>query len=116
MAVFGNGYDRLIPAEGIRTSLDTKGNTLRKLRIRLPRSYLYRHEWKLGEPEQVMGLNVLISLGAMGSELGRHTDFPTDRRWVLANSGLYYRDARSLITLNLGKNPEGASNWSVRLY
>lgn len=116
MAVFGNGYDQIIQAVGIRTLMKTKGGTSRKIEIRVPRIYLYRHEWLLGEADQVIGLNVGVSLGDVGSNPSLPTIFPADKRWVLANSKLYYREARSLVTLNLGKKSGKDSGWSVRLY
>lgn len=116
MGLFGNAYDRIIPAEGILAVLKTKGNTSRKVEVRIPRIYLYRHGWELGKEGQVLGLNAWVSLGSAGTEPGIATSFPLDRRWVLAKSGLYFRDARSLITLNLGKKSAVGSSWSVRLY
>lgn len=116
VGIFGNGYNQLIDPVGIRNVLKTEGNSSQKLEIRVPRIYLYRHEWKLGEPGQTLGVNAWVSLGAVGSDPSRPTDFPADRRWVLASSSLYYRDARSLISLHLGKRADAAPTWSVRLY
>ncbi len=116
VAVFGNGYDRLIDPAGIRNVMKTEGDSSRKIEIRVPRIYLYRHEWKLGEPGQTLGLDVGVSLAAVGEDPNRPTNFPADRRWVLANSDLYYRDARSLITLHLKKRGDAVPTWSVRLY
>ena len=116
MGLFGNGYDQVISPQGILTLLKTKGGTSRKLEIRVPRIYLYRHPWKLGQAGQVLGLKAMVSLGAVGSGPSQPTVFPIDKRWVLANSDLYYRDARSLLTLHLGKKTVEAAGWSVRLY
>lgn len=116
VGIFGNSYDQLIDPVGIGNVLKTEGDSSRKIEIRVPRIYLYRHEWKLGEPGQVLGLYAGVSLGAVGPDPSRPTNFPADRRWVLANPDLYYRDARSLITLHLGKRVDAVPTWSVRLY
>ncbi len=116
MGLFGNAYDRAIPPEGIRTLLKSKGNASKKVEIRIPRIYLYRHGWNLGKEGQVLGLNAWISLTAVGKGPGQGAIFPPNRRWVLAKSGLYFRDARSLITLDLGKKSAEAPGWSVRIY
>ncbi len=116
MGLFGNGYDRLLSPLGVKTLLKSKGNASKKLEVRVPRIYLYRHPWKLGQDGQVVGLKAMVSLGAVGPDPSQPAIFPADRRWTLANSGLYFRDARSLLTLNLGKKTAGASGWSVRLY
>ncbi|MCF6311903.1 MAG: SGNH/GDSL hydrolase family protein [Verrucomicrobiales bacterium] len=116
MGLFGDAYDRVIPPAGIKSLLKTKGDTSRKVEIRIPRIYLYRHPWNLGKEGEMLGLNAWISLGAVGTGGVGGTVFPPNRRWVLANSRLYLRDARSLITLNLGKKASQSASWSVRIY
>ncbi|NOY01081.1 MAG: hypothetical protein GXP30_15345 [Verrucomicrobia bacterium] len=116
MGLFGNGYDRLLSSSGVKTLLKTKGDASKKLEIRVPRIYLYRHPWKLGQDGQVLGLKAVVSLSAVGSDPSQPAIFTANRRWSLADSGFHFRDARSLLTLNLGKKTAGVSSWSVRLY
>lgn len=110
---FGNGYSKRVDERYVISTLKTRSDLGRRFSVRIPRPFLFRHEWELGSADSVLGLNTSLSLLAIDPQSGAPT-FPGSHRYVLANSGYYYRDARSMITLRL--TPEKVPMWSVRVY
>jgi hypothetical protein len=57
---FGSGYAAVFEAQEIQAKLSSSAGGTRRLTISLPKSYLYRHEWALGNGNSQMGINVRL--------------------------------------------------------
>jgi len=110
---FGNGYAKKVDERYIISKISTRTDLGRRVLVRIPRKYLFRHEWALDNIDSVLGLNVSLSLAAIDPQTGA-IGFPASSRYVLASSGYYFRDARSLTTLRLTNAK--APLWSVRVW
>lgn len=114
VAAFGNGYDQLLDPLGFPTELKSNADGTKRLEFRVPWSYLYRHEKKLGQSDGILGLGLHLRLPSPGE---KGVQFLPERTWILNDSGLYPRDARGLVTLRLVEKPDGLlPTWSARLY
>ena len=119
LGIFGDGYDRKIDPAGVSTRFETRPEGTRRIEIRIPREYLYRHDWQLGNPNSILGVNVNISLAAIDPETGR-VGLPFDQRYVITaptrgnGATMYYRDARGFAVLRLTNQP--VNTWSAHLY
>ncbi len=100
---FGTGYGMKFDEEGVKASLETQG-THRQLVLSLPRSYLYRHEWAVGNGNSQFGINARIALGSKGG-------FTPDSTWSLTLNGKHGDDAEGLAVLELTEKP--TTRWTV---
>ncbi|MDC0311808.1 SGNH/GDSL hydrolase family protein [bacterium] len=120
---FGNGYNMILDARGITSTMKTVNADTRRLEIRIPRSYLFRHEWQAGSPDSILGLQTVILLGRLNPKTGA-VEYPRESQFVLTApemnldgahlAGLYYKNALSLQTLRLSRTP--VKTWSVRIF
>ena len=113
LGAFGNGYNQILDEHGITSVLKSQGALSKRLEIRIPRSYLFRHDWLLGAQDSVLGLNAVVLLAGLDADSGE-AGFPPNRRFVAAESRRHMRDATSLLTLRLSREP--VRTWSVRFY
>lgn len=109
---FGNGYGKLLDAAGVTSELkigdDGKNH---QLTVKIPRIYLYRHEWKLGSG--VLGIGARLQFLRVDTGTGEF-NYPATARWVTGESKLHLNDADWLTTLEFR---EGAPvGWSTRIY
>lgn len=119
---FGNGYNMILSPKGIASVLRTSETGQRVLEIRVPRSYLHRHEWALDSLESLLGVRLEITVA--DPDESAVDPFPLENTWITnsptwafennAIHGFFEEDARSLTTLRLGRQP--VKSWSVRLY
>lgn len=111
---FGNGYDKTIDPRYIISTVEQRTDLSQRFTVKIPRKYLFRHGWEIGNPDSVLGLNANLSLAAIDPQTGT-IGYPASHRYLLASAvGYYFRDARSLITLRL--TPNKIPMWSVRVY
>ncbi|MEM1294731.1 MAG: SGNH/GDSL hydrolase family protein [Verrucomicrobiota bacterium] len=113
-AAFGNGYYKIVDPRFIESSLVPKSN--RKdaytLRVTVPRSFLYRHDWKLGSPMCQIGISADIRFLRANTETGEF-GYPLDQTWALNATTAHATDPRSLVTMELRtRQPLG---WMVTL-
>jgi hypothetical protein len=99
---FGSGYAAVFDVKEIHRDAQQFGLEARRLTITLPKSYLYRHEWALGNGNSQIGINVRLSGG--GAE------------YFLTRSTRRGDDAESLSVLELTDKPTraGLCAWSKR--
>lgn len=119
---FGNGYNMILDPKGIVSALRTDANGNRLLEIRVPKSYLHRHEWAIDSPESMLG--VRLELTVADPDAAAATPFPSMNRFETNSPtfayeermvrGFHENDARSLVTLRLSRQP--VNSWSVRVY
>ncbi len=119
---FGKGYDMILDPKGIASALRTDGEGARLLEIRVPRTYLHRHEWDLDSPEAMLGMR--LELTVADPDPNAVTPFPAANRFETNSPtfayedrmvrGFHENDARSLMTLRLIRQP--VESWSVRVY
>jgi hypothetical protein len=122
LGVFGNGYNLVLNPTGVTSVLTTATDGNRQLEVRVPRSYLHRHEWLLNAPEAMLGMR--LELTVADADALAPDPFPASKRFVTHSPtfawkgqtiyGVYERDARSLTTLRLSRQP--VRSWSVRVY
>jgi hypothetical protein len=96
---FGSGYAAVFEPEEIQATLSSPASGGRRLMISLPRSYLNRHEWALGNGNSQMGINVRLKGGG--------------REYFLTRSKRQGDDAESLSVLELTDKP--TLRWTVRV-
>jgi hypothetical protein len=96
---FGSGYAAVFEPKEIQASLSSSAGGGRRLTITLPKSYLYRHEWALGNGNSQLGLNVRFNGGG--------------RDYFLTRSRRQGDDAESLSVLELTDKP--TQRWTVRV-
>ena len=96
---FGSGYSAVFEAKEIQATLSSSASGGRRLTISLPKSYLYRHEWALGNGNSQVGLNVRFNGGG--------------RDYFLTRSRRHGDDAESLSVLELTDKP--TQRWTVRV-
>ncbi len=119
---FGNGYDMILSPQGITSVLKTDPSGARVLEIRVPRTYLHRHEWALESPDSILGVRLEIT--PADPSPNAPVPFPMVNRFETNSptfayegrmvQGFHENDARSLITLRLSRQP--VNSWSVRVY
>jgi lysophospholipase L1-like esterase len=59
---FGIGYGARYDTSVVRATLSTLPSGDRLVRVAIPRSYLYLHEWALGNANSQLGLNMMVNL------------------------------------------------------
>lgn len=119
---FGNGYNMRLINSGVTSVLETAGDGARLLTIRIPRSYLHRHEWNLGEADSILGYRMEITVADPLPDAPELFPFknrfesnsPTFSHEDRIIHGFHENDARSLSTLRLSRQP--VNSWSVRIY
>lgn len=96
---FGTGYAAVFKPDEITAVLSSAAAGSRRLTITLPKSYLYLHEWALGNGNSQMGINVRFHGGGLACSL-THGVREAD-------------DAESLAVLELTDKP--TRRWTVRV-
>lgn len=92
---FGTGYAASFDASQFQAVLSSQGSEHHEIRLRLPRSYLYLHEWALDNGNSQLGLSVHLTLNTAG---GYH-------RWRLNPTSKLTGDVSSLVVLELSEKP-----------
>lgn len=96
---FGSGYAAEFDPKEIQATLSSNASGGRRLTITLPKSYLYLHEWALGNGNSQLGVNVRFSGGG--------------RDYYLTRSSRRGDDAEGLSVLELTDKP--TLRWTVRV-
>lgn len=96
---FGSGYAAVFDTKDIGATLSSSASGARRLTISVPKSYLYLHEWAIGNGNSEMGINIRLSGGG--------------REYFLTQSMRRADDAESLSVLELTEKP--TRRWTVRL-
>jgi hypothetical protein len=119
---FGNGYNMSLSPKGITSVLKTGASGERLLEVRIPRSYLHRHEWKMDSPDEILGFRLELTVADITP--GAAIPFPAVNRYESNSAtfafedrtvlGFHENDARGLSTLRLIRQP--VNSWSVRIY
>lgn len=119
---FGKTYDMVLAARGIGSNLSTEESGAKRLEIRIPRKFLYRHDWALDSVDSLLGFRLEITAADPNPEA--REPFPMTNA-VVSHSptfafedqtafGFSENDARSLTGLRLSRQP--VASWSVRIY
>ncbi|MBL9146635.1 MAG: hypothetical protein JNM99_23335 [Verrucomicrobiaceae bacterium] len=101
---FGTGYGMKFDNEGVSATLETQGSH-RQLVVSLPRSYLYRHEWAVGNGNSQFGINTRLAFAS------KEGSFTPDNTWSLTLNGKHGDDAEGLAVLELTDKP--TTRWTV---
>lgn len=111
---FGTGYGMRFDSAGVQARLTSSPQGTRRLSITLPRSYLYLHEWALGNGNSQLGINARLSLWQGPHDDQKVGGFPPDRTFVLTQNGRARDDAEGLAVLELTDKP--TTRWSVVIW
>jgi hypothetical protein len=111
-AVFGNGYNRALDRTQVKVIRERKPGGGERLSVTIPRSYLYLHEWALGNGNSLLGINSLVRVQS-GSATA-DDPYPEDGVFSLVSPGLSRFNAESLGVLELTDRP--TARWSARVY
>jgi lysophospholipase L1-like esterase len=112
-AVFGDGYDLLLDSDNLAVSREVLAGGGMQVVLKIPRSYLYHHEWALGNGNSIIGISSRVNILEVTAE-HPDGDAPASRRFVLNEPGESPHSTDSLVALEL--DPEPTGRWSVRLY
>lgn len=108
---FGTGYGMYYDESQVRAKLTSRPDGARRLTITLPRSYLYLHEWAMGNGNSELGINTTVGLWQPGETPGAPASV---MNFALTLNGRHRDDAESLAVLELADTSTG--RWTVRLY
>ena len=119
---FGSGYNLRLSPKGVTSALVFGEGGEKSVVMRIPRSYLHRHEWELESIDSMLGFRVELTIAEPAAD-GTVT-FPETNTfvshsptWAFENQAVYgfnSKDARSLSVLRLSRQP--VQSWSVRIY
>ena len=107
---FGTGYVNGQDARAVQAKFSSKPDGSRRLTLMIPRSFLYLHEWALGNGNSQLGFNTTLSQWMPG-DAGAAATFAN---WQFTSCPLHRDDASSLSVLELTDQP--TRRWTVRLY
>ena len=110
---FGTGYAMQYPDEGFGSRLTSNADGTHRVEVTIPSSYLYLHEWALGDADSQLGLNTRISVLQVTEDVPGGA-FPPGARWSLLNPPGLRNDSSNLGRVELTEEPSG--RWSVRLF
>jgi len=112
-AAFGNFYGKVLSEAGVHAVLGMRPEGIgKRIVVRIPRIYLYRHEWNLDSPKSSLGLNARLRL-LRNNAADQTFDYPESREWIVSRSDLCRWNARGLPAVELGT--DSSSRWTVRL-
>ena len=104
---FGTGYGMEFDPSYVRSVFSSSANGSHRLTVTVPRSYLYLHEWALGNGNSELGLNTRLSFWHEGG-------YPLDTTYSITNNPKAGTDAEGLAALELTDRP--TSRWSVVIW
>ena len=108
--IFGTGYAMSYNEKAVQTKLTTNSDGTKKFTMALPRSYLYLHEWSLGNGNSQLGLNTTFQLWQKAGADAKGAFVP----FSLSPNAIFREDADSLAVLELTEKP--TRRWTVRCY
>ncbi len=114
VAAFGSGYGKTVDPRFVESSFIKNPGSEHSytLKVTIPRSFLYLHEWKLGSPMCQIGLSADLRFLRANTETGEF-EYPRNETWVLNGVNSHKTDPRSLVTMELRtRQPVG---WMVTL-
>ncbi|MCB1226849.1 MAG: SGNH/GDSL hydrolase family protein [Verrucomicrobiales bacterium] len=108
---FGTGYAASFEESEIRATLASGAEGARRLTLTLPRSYLYMHEWAMGNGNSELGVNLTFNYWVPGEKEGEGTYGP-DSLFALTRHR-HRDDAEGLAVLELQSPP--TPRWSITI-
>jgi lysophospholipase L1-like esterase len=110
---FGVGYAANFDEAYVKAVLSSGSEGARRVTLTIPRSYLYLHEWALGNGNSEIGINATINFWQPAANGGVGGTFPPDHFFSL----IYNRhrdDAEGNAVLELTAEP--TQRWTITLY
>lgn len=108
---FGTGYAATYDPQYIRAQLGSTGSGLRRFTVTVPRSYLYLHEWAIGNGNSQIGIRTTLAFWKGPREGAAAGDYPQSLAFSLLANGRHPDDAEGLAVLELTERPTG--RWTV---
>ena len=109
-AVFGDWYSRALDNSHIKGGRTMLPDGRARYFVKVPRSYLYKHEFAIGNGNSKLGINAELQFAKGGDP---DNPYPQNRRFKLVHSRINRHSAESLGVLELVPEPTG--RWSVRV-
>jgi len=111
-SAFGEGYSKELSPLGVFAQMSAGEKGGHKVEVSIPKMYLYRHDWKLGDPECRIGVLAKINFARRdGNGMG---GYPAEARWMNGGAPLCRDDAAALPQVEMATGESNA--WSVHLY
>ena len=111
---FGTGYAAVFDPRYIKAQLSSTASGARRFTVTLPRSYLYLHEWAIGNGNSQLGINTGLVFWRGAHEGSTPGGYPDDISFSLLANGRHRDDAEGLAVLELTDKP--TSRWTVNPY
>jgi GDSL-like Lipase/Acylhydrolase family len=111
---FGTGYAAVFDPRFIKAQLSSTTLGTRRFTVTLPRSYLYLHEWAIGNGNSQLGINTALMFWRGAREGSSSGGFPDELSFSLLANGRHRDDAEGLAVLELTDKP--TSRWTVNPY
>ena len=108
---FGTGYAARFDPQYIGAKLSSSADGARRLTVSVPKSYLYLHEWALGNGNSQLGINTAMMFWQESREAGQAGGYPPELFFQLTMHGRHRDDAESLAVLELTEKP--TNRWTV---
>ncbi len=109
--VFGTGYAATYDPKFIRSQLGSSRIGGRRLTVTLPRTYLYLHEWAIGNGNSQLGIRTNVAFWKGPRDAAPKGDFPAELHFSLVANGRHPDDAEGLAVLELTTKP--TARWTV---
>lgn len=101
---FGTGYGMKFDEAAVLARVSSNLGTT-TLTVTLPRSYLYLHEWAIGNGNSQLAINTIVRAASADGKLS------PDRTWSLTFNGKHADDVEGAAVLELTDQP--TSRWTV---
>jgi lysophospholipase L1-like esterase len=111
---FGTGYAAVFDPRFIKAQLSSAASGARRLTITVPRSYMYLHEWAIGNGNSQLGINTGLIFWRGARDPATPGDYPDDINFSLLANGRHRDDAEGLAVLELTDKP--TNRWTVNPY
>ena len=111
---FGIGYAAVFDPRFIKAQLSSTASGARRLTITVPRSYMYLHEWAIGNGNSQLGINTGLMFWRGARDRATPGEFAEDLNFSLLANGRHRDDAEGLAVLELTDKP--TNRWTVNPY
>lgn len=111
---FGTGYAAVFDPRYIKAQLNSTATGTRRFTVTVPRSYMYLHEWAIGNGNSQLGINTAMMFWRGARDGATPGEYPANLNFSLLANGRHRDDAEGLAVLELTDKP--TKRWTVNPY